>query len=185
MIPHAGPIGALVIAMIEPAFGTRAMPSAGRAHRATPGRVPAGGRTIRLAAVARRADRKRAATAPTGLESQRGVHVVGTTPPDWTATANRATTRRSARSVAASRRSRGPGGINSRSSPLVAADSLLHRPPSAGRSAAGSARHRGRHDRRRTPAGPSTTAEPHGITRLDARDSRPTLVQIYAILREH
>ena len=124
-----------------------------------------------MAAIARGADRERPAATPTGLESQRGVHVVGATTPDWTAPRNRATKRRSARSVAASRRSRGPGGINSRSSPLVAADSLLHRPPSAGRSAAGGGHHRSRHPRRRPPAGPSTTAEPHGIRRLDASDS--------------
>jgi hypothetical protein len=179
LIPHAGPIGALVIAMIEPAFGTGAMAATGRAHRAATGRTPTRGRAIRMAPITRGADREGPAAAPTGLESQRSVHVVGaSTPPDWTATANRATTRRSARSVAASRRSRGPGGINSRSSPLVAADSLLHRPPSAGRSAAGCGPHRGRHHRRRTPVDPSTTAEPYRSNDREPRpqpDTRPEL----------
>ncbi len=187
LIPHARAIGALVIAMIQTAFGTRAMPSAGRAHRATTGRVPAGGRTIRLAAIARGADRQRAATAPTGLESQRGVHVVGTTALDWTAFRNRGTNEttgsvcRSIETVTEGLEGSAPGPHLHSSPP----DSLLQadRPPSAGRSAAGCGPHRRRHDRRRTPVSPSTTAEQHRSEDSIPR-FRPTLVQNYALLRE-
>lgn len=91
--------------MVQTAFGAGAMAATGRARRGVARSRPARRRAIRVAAIARGADREGPATAPTGLESQRGVHVVGTTTPGWTAPRNRATKRRSARSVAASRRS--------------------------------------------------------------------------------
>ncbi len=94
VIPHAGAIGALVIAMIEPAFGAGAVPATGRAHGAVARDDATRGRAERMAPITRRADRERLATVPTGLESQRPVHGVAATPaPDWTATRIRATTR--------------------------------------------------------------------------------------------
>ena len=159
VIPHAGPIRALVIAMIQAAFRAGAMPAAGRAHRATTRGPAARRRAVGMPAIARRTDRERPAAAPTRLESQRGVHVVGpTTVLDWTARGNRVTNRRPARSVAASRRS--PGAWRDQLqvlTSLVAADSLLHPDGAAVGGALGG--------RRRVGTGAVTTA----AERLSAR----------------
>src|ERR1700682_1243812 len=53
LIPHAGAIGALMIAMIEAAFHTGAMAAARGADRSAASGRPTGRRAIRLAAVAR------------------------------------------------------------------------------------------------------------------------------------
>ena len=130
--------------MIEATFRAGAMAATGRPRRRVARARPARRRAIRVAAIARGADRKRAATAPTGLESQRGVHVVTATALDWTAFRNRGTNEttgsvcRSIETVTEGLEGSAPG-PHLHSSPL---DSLLQAggPPSAGRSAAGSAR---------------------------------------------
>jgi hypothetical protein len=86
VIPHARAVRALVIAMIEAPFRARAMPPAGGSDRSAASGRPALRRAIRLAAIARRADRKRAIAAPAGLLAKRRVHGVeaATIRSNWT-----------------------------------------------------------------------------------------------------
>ena len=92
LIPHAGAIRALVIAMIEAAFGTAPMALARGADRRAAGRRATRRRAIRVAAITRRADRKEAVAAPTGFLAKRRVHDVGAAARfDWTRRSNRGT----------------------------------------------------------------------------------------------
>jgi hypothetical protein len=94
VIPHARPIGALMIAMIEAPFRAGAMAAARGASGLLAARRATGRRAIRMAPIARRADRGGPATPATGLLVKRDVHGVGaTTPPDWTSRPNRGTQR--------------------------------------------------------------------------------------------
>ena len=135
VIPHARAIGTLVIAVIQPTFEAGAMPTTGGARRGLPRVRPTRGRAIRLAAIAGGADRERPTTAPTGLESQRGVHCL-------------------------SQHRGGHEGLEASTpgphlwSPPTA---YCTGPPSAGRSAAACGQHRARHHRRRTPVSPPPT----------------------------
>lgn len=92
VIPHAGAIGALMIAMIEAPFRARAMAPPCHLQAGPAPRRPAPRRAIRVTAVARRANRERPAAPATGLLTERGVHGVGaTTSPDWTSRPNHGT----------------------------------------------------------------------------------------------
>jgi hypothetical protein len=92
VIPHARPIGALMIAVIEAAFGAGAMPAPGRPDRSAAGRRPTRPGAIRVTAVAGRADREGPATTPTGFLPERRVHDVGAAARfDWTSLENRGT----------------------------------------------------------------------------------------------
>jgi hypothetical protein len=93
LIPHARPIGALVVAMVEAPFRTLLMPPARRADRGPPRGRTTPGRAIRVAAIAGGADRKEAVTAAAELLAKRRLHGVGAAaPPDWTCPENRGTT---------------------------------------------------------------------------------------------
>jgi hypothetical protein len=92
VIPHARPIRALVIAVIEAAFGAGAMAATGRADRSPAGDRPTGRGTIRVAAITGRADREGPATTPASFLPQRRVHDVGAAARfDWTSRENRGT----------------------------------------------------------------------------------------------
>jgi hypothetical protein len=107
LIPHAGPIRALVIPMIEPSFRARPMAATGRADRGVPGGRTTGRRTIGVAAITRGADREEAVAAPAGFLAKRRIHDVGAAArSDWTRRLLPWHKRgRLARSVGASRRS--------------------------------------------------------------------------------
>ena len=91
LIPHARAIGALVIAMIEAAFGTAAMTLARGADRRARGRATRR-RAIRVAAITRDADREETIAASTDFLAKRRVHDVGAAARfDWTRRANRGT----------------------------------------------------------------------------------------------
>jgi hypothetical protein len=95
LIAHAGAIRALVIAMIEPAFGTATMTLLGRADRVTARRRPTRRRAIRVAAITRGADRKEPIAASADLLAKRRVHDVEAAARfDWTSPRNRGTTAR-------------------------------------------------------------------------------------------
>ena len=92
LIPQARAIRALMIAMIEASFRTPPMSMARGGDRAAPAGGATGRRAIRLAAIARRADREQALAEPAGFLAKRRVHDVGAaTRSDWTRTANRGT----------------------------------------------------------------------------------------------
>jgi hypothetical protein len=92
LIPHAGAIRALVIAMIEAAFGTALMALSGGAHRRLTRRRATRGRAIRVAAIARHADRKDAITTSTDFLTKRRIHDVEAAARfDWTRLVNRGT----------------------------------------------------------------------------------------------
>jgi hypothetical protein len=92
LIPHAGPIRALVIAMIQPALGTGPVPVTCR----TNGRVAGGAATrlgaVRMAAITRRTDGKQAVAPPTRLLTEGAIHGVGARGSDWTTARKRGTT---------------------------------------------------------------------------------------------
>jgi hypothetical protein len=84
-----------VIAMIETAFGTALMASSCGAHRRLARRRATRGRAIRVAAIARGADRKQLIAASTDFLAQRRVHDVEAAARfDWTRLANRGTRER-------------------------------------------------------------------------------------------
>ena len=92
LIPHAGAIRALVIAMIEAAFGAAPMALARGADRRAARRRATRRRAIRVAAITRRADREEAIAAATDFLAKRRVHDVGAAARfDWTRRANRGT----------------------------------------------------------------------------------------------
>ena len=92
LIPHAGAVRALVIAMIEAAFGTAPMALAGGADRGLARRRATRRRAIGVAAITRRADRKEAIAASTDFLAKRRVHDVGAAARfDWTRRSNRGT----------------------------------------------------------------------------------------------
>lgn len=79
--------------MIEAAFGTALMALAGGAHRRLARRRATRGRAIRVAAIARHADRKDAITASTDFLAKRRIHDVEAAARfDWTRRSNRGTT---------------------------------------------------------------------------------------------
>lgn len=96
LIRHAtaAAIGALVVAMIQPAFGARLMAGPGGPDAARAGGAPTGGRAIGVASVAGRADREQAVAGTTGLLAEGCVH--GTAADDrrchWTPVPFRGTT---------------------------------------------------------------------------------------------
>ena len=92
LIPHAGAVRPLVIAMIEAAFGTAAMALAGGADRRAARRRATRRRAIRVAAITRRADREEPIAASTDFLAKRRVHDVGAAARfDWTRRSNRGT----------------------------------------------------------------------------------------------
>src|SRR5712691_236938 len=106
LIPHAGAIRALVIAMIEAAFRAAPMPAPRGADRSMAGGRATRRRAIRMAAITRRADREEAVAAPADFLAKRRVHVGAAAHSNWTRTRNRGTTDSDrSRSVGASRRS--------------------------------------------------------------------------------
>ena len=106
MIPHAGPIGTLVVAVIEASFRAAAMALAGGEDRGPTGGGTAGRRAIGVGAITRGADREETVAATTDLLAKRRVHEIDAAARfDWTRRENRGTRDRTARSVGASRRS--------------------------------------------------------------------------------
>ena len=92
LIPHAGAIRALVIPVIEAAFRTDPMAPARGADRGVAGGRATRRRAVRVAAIARRADREEAVAPPTGFLAKRRVHDVGAASrTDWTRRPNRGT----------------------------------------------------------------------------------------------
>jgi len=82
-----------MVAMIEAALRAPTMALASGAHRLPPRRRATGRRAIRLAAIARHADREEAIAAATDLLAKRRVHDVGAAARfDWTRRSNRGTT---------------------------------------------------------------------------------------------
>jgi len=107
LIPHAGAIRALVVAMIEAAFRTDPMAPPRGVHRGGAGGRATRRRAIGVAPITRGADREEAVAAPTDFLAKRRVHDVGAAVrSDWTRHSNRGT-RETTGSVAvgASRRS--------------------------------------------------------------------------------
>lgn len=85
LIPHAGAIRALVIPVIEPAFGTGAMPAPRRAEAGMARGRPTRQRAIGVAAVTRGTDREGPAAPAAGFLAKRRVHGVGAAARfDWT-----------------------------------------------------------------------------------------------------
>jgi hypothetical protein len=81
-----------MIAMIEAAFATPTVPLAGGADGCTARGRAARERTVRVAAITRRADREEAIAASTDLLTKRRVHDVGAAARfDWTRRINRGT----------------------------------------------------------------------------------------------
>ena len=107
LIPPARAIGALMIPVIEAAFRTGPMAAAGGPDRPAAGRRATRRRAIRVAAIARGADREEAAAPPTRFLAKRRVHNVGAaTHSNWIRTSHSwHKERRLTRSVGASRRS--------------------------------------------------------------------------------
>ena len=112
LIPHAGAIGALMVAMIQAPFRTALVPAVGGPDRDPPRRVAARRRAVRLPSITPRTDRKELATTTTGLLAKRGIHGVGVRRrrSDWTPSRNRGTTVWTGSNGRNSRRSRGSGG---------------------------------------------------------------------------
>ncbi len=111
LIPHAGAIRALVIAMIETAFQADTMAVAGGPDRAPAGSRPTGRRAVRVAAITRWANRKEAVAEPTDFLAERRVHGPGAAGRSgWTSSPNRGTRDRTASACRSPRQSRGPGG---------------------------------------------------------------------------
>ena len=112
VIPHAGAIGALMVAMIQAPFRTALVPAVGGPDRDPPRRVAARRRAVRLPSITPRTDRKELATTTTGLLAKRGIHGVGVRRrrSDWTPSRNRGTTVWTGSNGRNSRRSRGSGG---------------------------------------------------------------------------
>ena len=93
LIPHARPVRALVIAMIETAFGTLTMALPRRLDRCAPCRRSTHRRAIRMAAITRDTDRKEAVAAAADFLAKRRVHDVDAAARfDWTRRRNRGTT---------------------------------------------------------------------------------------------
>jgi hypothetical protein len=93
VIPHAGPVRALVIAMVETPFRAAAMAPARGAHTVQPRRRATRRRAIGVAAITRGADREDAMTAATAFLTKRRVHDVEAAARfDWTSPLNRVTT---------------------------------------------------------------------------------------------
>jgi hypothetical protein len=92
LIPHARPIRALVIAVIEAPLGTAPMARPGRPDRRLARGLPTRRRAEGVPPVTGRADRKGAVTPAAGLQAQGGVHHVGARGSDWTTTRKRGTT---------------------------------------------------------------------------------------------
>ena len=92
VIPHAGAVRPLVIAVIEAAFGTATMALARRSHRRVAPRGATGRRAIRVTAITRHANRKDAIAATTDFLAKRRVHDVEAAARfDWTRRSNRGT----------------------------------------------------------------------------------------------
>jgi hypothetical protein len=147
-----------MIAMIEAAFRTGPMAAPCGADRSTAGRRATGRRAIRLAAVARGADREEAVAPPTRFLAKRRVHDVGAaTRSDWTRTSHPWHNVSDWLGLSEHRGGhRGFGGISSRPSPHPPQPvSLPHSSPSPsrGRSAAAAPLHPDDRHRRRAPAG--------------------------------
>jgi hypothetical protein len=89
LIAHAGAIGALVIAMIETAFGAATVTLLGRADRVAACRRTTHRRAIGVAAITRDADRKKPIAASAEFLAKRRVHDVEAAARfDWTSPRN-------------------------------------------------------------------------------------------------
>jgi hypothetical protein len=92
VIPHARAVRALVITMIEPAFGAALMPLAGGAHRRLARRRATHRRAIRVAAITRGADREEPIAASADFLAEWRIHDVEAAARfDWTSSLNRVT----------------------------------------------------------------------------------------------
>jgi hypothetical protein len=92
VIPHAGAIGALVIAVIETPFGTPTMALTGDADAVTTRRHTTRGRAIRVAAITGDANGEEAIAASADFLAKRRVHDVDAAARfDWTGRVNRGT----------------------------------------------------------------------------------------------
>jgi hypothetical protein len=92
LIPHARSVRALVIAMIETAFGTLTMALPRGLDRCAPGRNPTRRRAIGVAAITRDTDRKEAVAAAADFLAKRRVHDIDAAARfDWTRRRNRGT----------------------------------------------------------------------------------------------
>src|SRR3990170_1575850 len=93
VIPHAGPVGPLGVAVIEAPFRAATVALLGRADRRAPARHATRLRAIRMTAITRGADREGPIAASTDLLAKRRVHEVGAAARfDWTRLGNRGTT---------------------------------------------------------------------------------------------
>lgn len=134
LIPHAGAIGALLVAMIEAPFRTPAVSGAGGGDRASARGDATGRRAVRVPAITRGAQGKQGAAGAAHLLAQRHVHGVAsaaTTAP-WTYAPFRGTTDHDGlgRPMASPRWSRGSGGsVRALTSALPAQRTRPARPP--------------------------------------------------------
>ena len=156
LIPHAGAIRALVIAMIEAPFGTAPMALARGADRRAAGRRATRRRAIRVAAITRRRRSRRADCSVDRLSGEAARprrRSSGALRLD-TARQTVAQERRLARSVEASRRSPRAWRVKLQAFTSIRRkpDSLQQSNDSRGRSAAAAPEHRCDHDGRRAPA---------------------------------
>jgi hypothetical protein len=119
----------LMVSVIEAAFRTGAMAAAGGADRSATRRRATGRRAIRVAAIARGADREEAAAEPTGFLAERRIHDVGAaTHSNWTRPSNRGTKRADWLGPSEHRGGhRGSGGFSSRPSPRPPRTQLTRR----------------------------------------------------------
>src|SRR3972149_134859 len=92
LIPHAGPIRALMIAMVKTPFRALAMSLARRPGRRSACRGATRRRAVRVPTITRGADRKEAVAEAADFLTKRGVHVGGGAARfDWTRWSNRGT----------------------------------------------------------------------------------------------
>src|SRR6516162_4557356 len=94
LIPHAGAVRALMVAMIEAALWAPPMASTRSPDRRAASRGAARQRAIGVTAITRRADREEAVAASADFLAKRRVHNVGAAArSDWTRRLNRGTTK--------------------------------------------------------------------------------------------
>ena len=101
-----------MVAMIEATFRAAPMPMTRRGDRAASADPATHGGAIRMAAIARRADREETMAATAGFLAKGCVHSVGAAAvrSNWTYSPNRGTTGRTASACRSPRQSRGSGG---------------------------------------------------------------------------
>ena len=128
MIPHARAIRALMVAMIKATFRAAAVPLPGGRDRAPAASDATHGRAVRLAPIARRADREETLAAATDFLTKRCVHGVGAAAvrSNWTYSPNRGTTDRTPRRVGARGSHEGPEDQSGPSPSVCSAYAIPH-----------------------------------------------------------